>query len=220
VSLKKTAAIASQSLQEVIPLVKPGVREWDVAVELEYMMRKKGAEGPAFQFIVASGPRSALPHGVASNKKIENGNLVTIDFGAIRRGYTSDETCTLVIGKPTPKQRKIYQIVKDAHDHAIAAVRPGKSFKEIDAVARNYINAKGYKAYFNHGTGHGIGLCVHEPPLISFRGEGNIQKDMVFTIEPGIYLPGWGGVRIEDTILVTSKGCEIITAIDKSLLII
>jgi len=218
VLLRKAARIAAQSLQEVLPIIRPGVREMDVACELEYCMKKNGGEGAAFQLIVASGYRAALPHGVASQKKIAAGDVVVLDYGTIYRGYFSDETCTVFVGKPTARQKKIYQIVREAHDRAIAAVRPGKTLKMIDAAARGYIEKQGFKNYFNHGTGHGVGLAVHEPPRVSYLADGVVAAGMVITIEPGIYIPGWGGVRIEDTVVVRPRGCEIITPGDKHLL--
>lgn len=218
--LKKAALIAARSLAEVLPMIKPGVREKEIAAELEYRMRQKGGDEIAFQTIVASGYRSALPHGTASTKKIRPGEFVIIDYGVSYQGYSSDETCTLLVGKPSKKQIRVYETVKKAHDLAIAAVKPGKNLKDIDAAARRYIEKKGYKKYFTHGTGHGIGLCVHEPPLVSFRSKEKIKKGMVFTVEPGIYLPQWGGVRIEDTVVVKSDGCEPVTMSDKGLKIV
>jgi Xaa-Pro aminopeptidase len=221
IALLRTAArIAAQSLQEVLPLIRPGIREKDVACELEYQMGKNGGEGPAFQLIVASGYRAALPHGVASMKKIAAGDVVVIDYGTLYRGYFSDETCTVFVGKPAARQKKIYAIVLEAHDRAIAALRPGKTLKTIDAAARRYIEQQGFKKYFNHGTGHGVGLAVHEPPRVSYLADGNVAAGMVVTIEPGIYIPGWGGVRIEDTVLVRDRGCEIITRADKRLTVL
>jgi Xaa-Pro aminopeptidase len=218
--LRKAARIAAQSLQEVMPLIRPGIREIDVACELEYRMKKNGGDGPSFQPIVASGYRAALPHGVASLKKIAAGDVVVIDYGTVYRGYASDETCTFFVGKPTARQKKIYRIVLEAHDRAIAALRPGKTLKAIDAAARGYIEQQGFKKYFNHGTGHGVGLAVHEPPRVSYLADGNVDAGMVVTIEPGIYIPGWGGVRIEDTVVVRDRGCEIITRADKRLTVL
>jgi Xaa-Pro aminopeptidase len=218
VLLRKAACIAAQSLQEVLPIIRPGVREMDVACEFEYCMKKNGGEGAAFQIIVASGYRAALPHGVASLKKIAAGEAVVIDYGTMYRGYASDETRTIFVGRPTARQKKIYHIVREAHDRAIAAVRPGKTLKMIDAAARGYIEKQGFKNYFNHGTGHGVGLAVHEPPRVSYLADGAVAAGMVITIEPGIYIPGWGGVRIEDTVVVRARGCEIITPGDKHLL--
>jgi len=218
--LKRAAAIAAESLEEIFPLIRPGVREIEIAAELEYRMKKKGGDTLAFPTIVASGYRSALPHGIASDKQIRRGEFVVIDYGVVYQGYASDETCTVVVGKPTIKKKGIYDIVKKAHDLAIKAIAPGKPLKKIDAVARNYIKKNGYEKNFNHGTGHGLGLNVHEPPVVSFRSQVNIQAGMVFTVEPGIYVPGWGGVRIEDTVHVTQSGCEFITRTDKKLRIL
>jgi Xaa-Pro aminopeptidase len=150
-------------------------------------------------------------------KKICSGELVTIDFGAVYRGYNSDETVTVAVGKPDNKQKEIYGIVKDAHDLALESVEPGISFKDLDAKARDYIEEKGYGNYFGHGLGHGVGLEIHEKPVISYRADGIVEEGMVFTIEPGIYIPGWGGVRIEDTVRVTGDGCRVMTNISKEL---
>jgi Xaa-Pro aminopeptidase len=218
--LKRAAHIAALSLRQVMPMIRQGVREIEVAAELEYRIRKNGGAGSSFPVIVASGYRGALPHGVASQKKIAAGDFVVVDYGAIYAGYASDETCTFVAGEPTRKQKKIHAIVRKAHDRAIAAIKPGASLKKIDGAARTYIERQGYKKYFNHGTGHGIGLAVHEPPRVSFLSDEKALEGMVITIEPGIYLPGWGGVRIEDTVIVTKKGGEIITEMNKVLTVL
>ena len=218
--LGKAAEIASNALLEILGEMKPDAIERDLALLLEFAMRKSGAEDKAFDFIVASGDRGALPHGRASDKKILSGELVTLDFGAVYNGYNSDETVTIAIGTPDNRQREVYQIVKDAHDLAIESVRPGISFKELDEKARDYIEKKGYGQYFGHGLGHGVGLDIHEKPVVSFRSDGVAAEGMVFTIEPGIYLPGWGGVRIEDTVYVTGDGCCLLTKVPKDLLII
>lgn len=216
-ALKKAAGIAAESLEQVIPLIVPGVKEMDIASELEYRMRKKGGEGIAFQTIVASGHRSALPHGTATDKKIEPGDFVTIDYGVFYQGYASDETCTFVVGKPTQKQLRVYDTVRKAHDLALKKIRAGIPLKKIDLAARNHIEKNGFGKHFNHGTGHGVGLCVHEHPTVSFRSTDVAEPGMVFTVEPGIYIPGWGGVRIEDTVLVKKTGMELITRTDKAL---
>ena len=177
-------------------------------------------EDKAFDFIVASGVRGALPHGRASEKLIGCGELVTIDFGAVCNGYYSDETVTLAVGKPDDRQKEIYSIVRDAHDMALASVMPGITFKELDAKARSFIERKGYGCYFGHGLGHGIGLEVHEQPTVSFRSDGVVEEGMVFTVEPGIYIPGWGGVRIEDSVCVTADGYRCLTKVPKEMMII
>lgn len=218
--LEKTAALASEALLGMLSSVRPGITENELALGLEFAMRTAGADDKAFDFIVASGQRGALPHGRASTKAMCSGELVTIDFGAVMDGYNSDETVTVIIGKPDARQREVYQVVKDAHDKAIEAVRPGVALKELDAVARDHIAAKGYGDYFGHGLGHGVGLDVHEKPVVSFRSKDEAREGMVFTIEPGIYIPGWGGVRIEDTVCVTADGCRLLTRVPKDLMIL
>lgn len=215
--LKKSAEISSRSFLEMISEIKAGVEERTIALLLEFRIRKNGAEAAPFPFIVASGPRGALPHGVASGKRIRKGEFVTIDYGAIYQGYCSDETCTVIIGKPTEKQKRIYQVVKEAHDQALGVVRPGVKAHKIDSVARRTIEKAGLGKYFGHGIGHGVGLAVHEGPRIAPRREERIEEGMVFTIEPGVYIPGWGGVRIEDMVWVTSQGCELMSSVPKEL---
>lgn len=220
VLLKEVAALASASLEAVLPMLKPGIRESDLAMELEFEMRRRGADGRAFDFIVASGDRGAMPHGRASDRRILSGELVTIDFGAVKNGYNSDETVTVATGVPEKRAAEIHKIVREAHDLAIAAVRPGVSSRFLDSVAREHIGNHGFGEYFGHGLGHGIGLEIHEKPTVSPRTDVELQEGMVFTVEPGIYIPGFGGVRIEDTVVVTSSGCEVLTMADKSLLVL
>jgi Xaa-Pro aminopeptidase len=196
------------------------VREIDIAVALEFEMRRRGAEGRAFDFIVASGERGAMPHGRASDKVIRSGELVTIDFGALKDGYHSDETVTVACGKPEIRAREIHSIVKTAHDLAMEAVRPGISCRDLDEVARSYIRNKGFGEYFGHGLGHGVGLEIHELPTLSPRSTAVLEEGMVITVEPGIYIPGFGGVRIEDTVVVTGDGCRVLTSVDKQLLVL
>jgi len=212
--------IAYKAFEKLLPSVKPGKREEDLAIELEYLMRKGGAEGLSFDVIVASGVRSALPHGKASDKLLKIGDPVVIDFGARYKGYHSDETVTLFIGKASERLARIYQTVKEAHDRAIDAVRPGVRFSDIDKAARDFIDRAGYCKSFGHGTGHGVGLNVHEGPSISPNSKGVAEEGMVFTIEPGIYIPKVGGVRIEDMVVVTRDGCRVLTRIPKEMTII
>jgi Xaa-Pro aminopeptidase len=219
-TLSKTAAIASESFEDILSIIRPGISEKYVALQLELALRAKGADNKSFDFIVASGERGALPHGRASEKLLSSGELVTVDFGAILDGYASDETVTIAVGGVNDRQREVYQIVKDAHDMAIDAVRPGVALKHLDALARDYISRKGFGDYFRHGLGHGVGLDVHERPVVSFRSEGDVAEGMVFTIEPGIYMPGWGGVRIEDTVCVTTNGCLLLTKVSKELIVL
>jgi len=214
------AQLASDALLETISKLKAGVSEAFFACELEFEMRRRGADGRAFDFIVASGERGAMPHGRASDKLIRSGELVTIDFGALMNGYHSDETVTVAIGRPDPHAVEIYEIVKEAHDRAVAAVKPGMACSDLDAVARDYIRECGYGEYFGHGLGHGVGLEIHEKPTISPRGDMVIEEGMVFTIEPGIYITGFGGVRIEDTVVVQADGCRLLTQVPKELMYI
>ena len=214
--LKQAAALNRQAFASVLPGIAAGVTEREIALELEIALKRQGGEVNAFDFIVASGVRGALPHGVASDKIIRNGELVTIDFGTRVAGYHSDETVTLAVGEVDGKLRQIHAIVLEAHDAAIAAVRPGLPIAELDAVARDYIAARGYADYFGHGLGHGVGLEVHEYPALNSSSEDRLEEGMVITIEPGIYLPDVGGVRIEDTVVVTASGCELITSLPKA----
>ncbi len=218
--LGEIAQLASASLMTTLAILKPGIRESDIALELEIEMRRRGADARAFDFIVASGDRGALPHGRATDRVIRPGDMVTIDFGAVMHGYHSDETVTVATGSPDARCCEIHSIVREAHDRAIAAVRPGISCRELDAVARDYIRLQGYEEYFGHGLGHGVGLDIHEKPVISPRSDSVVEEGMVFTIEPGVYIPGFGGVRIEDTVAVTSDGCSILTAAPKEFMLL
>jgi Xaa-Pro aminopeptidase len=209
--LRTSIEIASDAFLHILEVLDEGVVEKDIALEMEWSMKRKGAETLGFDIIIASGKRSALPHGKASSKRIEKGDFIVIDFGSRFQGYHSDQTRTVVCGSPSSEQQKIYQIVKEAHDKAIEKVRPGIPICEVDAAARDHIRNQGYGEYFGHGTGHGIGLAVHEDPVINSENKEPVQQGMVFTIEPGIYVPNWGGVRIEDMVLVTPHGAEILT---------
>lgn len=218
--LSTAARFASEALLEILPLVKPGVSENELALELEIAMRRRGADDKAFDFIVASGDRGALPHGRASRKNIASGEMITFDFGALYNGYYSDETVTVALGEPDPKLLEIYSIVREAHDRAIEAVKPGIFLKDLDSIARSFIEERGFGANFGHGLGHGVGLEIHERPIVSFRSEDIAEEGMVFTIEPGIYIPGLGGVRIEDTVVVERSGCRVLTNVSKELQIL
>jgi len=209
--------ISSNAFLHIIEILKEGVTERGIALEMEFFMKRNGAEVISFDIIMASGKRSALPHGRATDKKIERGDFILIDFGSKYEGYHSDQTRTVVCGKPSLEQKKVYQVVKEAHDKAIEVIRPGLPIQEVDAAARNHIKEKGYGEYFGHGTGHGIGLAVHEEPGINMENKGLLQEGMVLTIEPGIYLPNWGGVRIEDMVRVTSQGAEVLTSLPEEL---
>jgi Xaa-Pro aminopeptidase len=215
-ALRESVRISEESFAETEPLITASTREDEIAAELEYRMKKKGSGPLPFPIIVASGENGALPHAHAGPRRIGNGELVTIDFGAQYRGYHSDQTVTVMVGKDGPKQREVYSVVHDAQRQAIDSVRPGVSVREVDKAARDYITGHGYGDYFTHGTGHGVGLDIHEPPRLSPLGEEVLAEGMVITVEPGIYIPGWGGVRIEDMVLVTKTGGSVLTTISKS----
>ncbi|MGI6065907.1 MAG: M24 family metallopeptidase [Bacillota bacterium] len=218
--VKKAAQIADQAFKVIIELVKPGITEQELEMELEYELKKQGASGPSFPSIVAGGPRSSLPHAVPSSRVIEKGDFVLFDFGACFEGYCSDMTRTVVVGEPSVKQQEIYQIVQKAQESALNAVQPGIKGKDLDMVARKVIEDAGYASFFGHGLGHGVGLEIHEEPSVSVKSEKVLEPGNIITIEPGIYLPDWGGVRIEDTVVVREKGCEILTGFTKELLVV
>jgi Xaa-Pro aminopeptidase len=221
VSVIRTAAcIADDAFAHIINFIKPGVTELEVAMELEFTMRKLGATSSSFDIIVASGVRGALPHGVASAKVIEAGDMVTLDFGALYKGYISDITRTVAVGRPNSKMKEIYDIVLRAQLNGVEKVRAGMTGKEADALTRDIIDAAGYGDAYGHSTGHGIGLEVHEQPTLSKASELVLKPGMMVTVEPGIYVSGLGGVRIEDDVLITENGCEIITKSTKELLIL
>ncbi|HBI03215.1 MAG TPA: Xaa-Pro dipeptidase, partial [Paenibacillaceae bacterium] len=199
--IKDAAHIADQAFAHILEFIKPGVTERQVSNELEFAMRRLGATASSFDTIVASGLRSALPHGVATDKCIQSGELVTLDFGAYYRGYCSDITRTIAVGKPDPKLEEIYSVVLNAQLNGVQKVGPGLSGKEADALTRELIGEAGFAEYFGHGTGHGVGLEIHEGPTLSPRGEQRLRPGMVVTVEPGIYVPGLGGVRIEDDVV-------------------
>jgi Xaa-Pro aminopeptidase len=215
--IRRAVQIASDSFLDTLPRLRPGNRERMVGDFLEIRMKRRGAESPAFPTIVASGPRGALPHGKPTDKAVERKEMVVVDFGARFQGYHSDETKTVFQGRPDGRQQKIYDLVRRAQEKAMKVIRPGESVRRIDSAAREVISRAGYGKYFGHGTGHGIGLAVHEPPTISPRGAGVVETGMVFSVEPGIYLPGWGGVRLEDLVLVTDRGYERLTYLSKEL---
>lgn len=213
--IQKAVEIADEAFNHILQYIRPGVSESDISLELEYTMRKLGAEKNAFDIIVASGVRSSLPHGVASDKKIQPGDFITMDFGAVYQGYHSDITRTVVAGKASPKQREVYDIVMAAQHAGIKAVRKGLTGVQVDAIARKIIADAGYAEYFGHGLGHGVGLVIHEEPRLSPSANIILANNMVVTVEPGIYLPDWGGVRIEDMVVVDDAGCKILTGSSK-----
>jgi Xaa-Pro aminopeptidase len=219
-SITRAIRITEKVFQKLLHLLKPGLTEQDVAAEIGYWHRRYGAEGDAFEPIVASGPRGALPHGRASAKKIRRGEMVTLDLGCHLEGYHSDLTRTVAIGRPSPRARKIYQVVLDAQCKAIDAARPGIKVSALDRVARSAISRKGFGRYFSHALGHGLGIEIHEQLRLSAQSKETLKVGNVVTIEPGIYIPGFGGVRIEDDIVIRDGGCEVLTAAPKELIIL
>ena len=217
--MKKAAEISSAAILALIPEIKSGCSEKDMALTLEIIARKSGADQLAFEPIVAFGENSALPHAKPTDRKIRRGDFIVIDFGVKYKGYCSDETCTFVFQELTDEQKNAYQLVKYAHDQAIAAVKAGVAAAEIDHCTRNIFGEK-YEKYFSHGTGHGVGLEVHEAPRIASASRDILEAQMAVTIEPGLYLPGHWGIRIEDTVLVEKNSCEKLTKMDKRLIII
>lgn len=209
--MRKAGELTTEGMRIAFEVIKPGIKEFEVAGEIEYAMRKQGCWGTAFETIVASGIRSAFPHGGCTDKTIRKGDLIVVDIGATYCHYRSDMTRTLVAGKPSEKQNRIYDIVRLAQDKAFQAVKPKAEAKDIDAVARKTIEDAGYGEYFVHGLGHGVGLEVHEPPTLSPESKDKLIVGNVVTVEPGIYLIGFGGVRVEDTVVVQKGRAEKLT---------
>jgi Xaa-Pro aminopeptidase len=225
VGLFRTAgAMLSDVTRKVLTLARAGKSERELALDIDTVIRRAGFEKPAFETIVASGPNSALPHAKPSNRTLGEGDLVVLDFGGVYDSYCVDLTRTVVVGAPSQRARDVHAAVRDAHDRAIEATGPGASRFAIDAAARDFLAAAGLGAAFGHGTGHGLGVEVHEEPRITRLGPGvdtsreAVTPGMVFTIEPGAYFPGWGGVRIEDDVLVTETGMELLTRVPTELL--
>ncbi|MDD3147148.1 MAG: aminopeptidase P family protein [Candidatus Riflebacteria bacterium] len=205
-SLKKAFAIADGAFAELMKVIKPGMTENEVAAHLEFFMKMAGSEAPSFATIIASGPNSSCPHHQPGSRKLKSGEMVKIDFGAVADGYHSDMTRTVFLGKATAKFKKIYATVLEAQKKAIKALKVGAICKDIDSVARKVITDAGYGDNFGHGLGHSLGLDVHEAPSLSQKCEDEVRPGVTLTVEPGIYLPGWGGIRIEDTFMVQEKG--------------
>jgi Xaa-Pro aminopeptidase len=220
-AIRKAVAIGDEVFAKVVDMIKPGVAEREIAAEISYHTRKFGAEGDAFEVIVASGERTALPHGRATDKKIKKGEMVTLDFGCRYKGFNSDMTRTVAVGKVPTELQKIYEIVRVAQQRAIERAKPGMNGRELDNIARDYITLHGYGSKFGHSTGHGLGIEVHEIPMIAQRGERFLlEPGQIITIEPGIYVEGVGGVRIEDDVLITNDGVEVLNKSPKELLVL
>ncbi|NOU72223.1 M24 family metallopeptidase [Paenibacillus sp. LMG 31458] len=218
--MQEAADLADQTFSHILSFIKPGVQEKDIALEIEMFIRKNGGTSTSFETIVASGERSALPHGKASDRVLQINEFVKLDFGAYYKGYCSDITRTVMLGKPTDKHKEIYDIVLEAQLNCLANLKPGITGREGDAFARDVIVKHGYGDYFGHGTGHGLGMEVHENPRLSKTEDMILTPGMVVTVEPGIYLPNFGGVRIEDDAVITDTGIKILTHSTKDFLII
>lgn len=218
--ISKAEAIGDAAFSHVLERIKPGVTEADIALELEFFMKRQGASALSFDTIVASGANSSMPHAQVTDKKIEMGDFVTMDFGCVYHGYCSDMTRTVAVGQPTEEMKKVYQIVLDANLRAMEQVAEGIGCNYIDSLARDYIKEQGYGEYFGHGLGHGVGLDIHEEPRFSPKCDVTAKENMVITIEPGIYLPGKFGVRIEDLVVVKKGGFEKLSHSEKGLIIL
>jgi Xaa-Pro aminopeptidase len=216
--MQEAADLADKTFSHLLGFVKPGLTERDVALEIELFMRKHGAASSSFDTIVASGERSALPHGVASDKILQASEFVTFDFGAYYHGYCSDLTRTVFIGKPTDRHKEIYELVLSAQLSTLDGLKAGMTGKQGDALARDVIEQAGYGEQFGHGTGHGLGMEIHESPRLSKQGMIVLKPGMAVTVEPGIYIPGFGGVRIEDDVIMTDSGVHILTHSPKELI--
>jgi Xaa-Pro dipeptidase len=216
--MRKSSELADKAIAKTIPRIKAGMRETEVKDILEAELKMQGLSYPSFDTIIGSGPNSALPHYTAGERILQAGDSIVMDFGGVYQGYCSDMTRTVMMGKASSEYREVYETVKGAQRKAIEAVKPGMKASEIDAAARSYIVERGYGDYFIHRTGHGIGLEVHEEPYISDISKTVLEPGMVFSIEPGVYLPGKFGVRIEDIVMVTETGVEVLNKYTKNLI--
>lgn len=216
--LAKAEEIGDRAFAKIIQILKPGMTELEVAAELEYLMKKEGGDDLAFSTIIASGLNSSMPHAIPGEKKLEAGDFITMDYGCKYKGYCADMTRTVVLGKASEKQKEIYNIVLKAQLAALDAIKAGVTGKSVDKVARDIITEAGYGDCFGHGLGHSVGLFIHEEPRLSPAGDTVLQPNMIETVEPGIYVPGFGGVRIEDMVVVTEEGHRNLTHAPKELI--
>ena len=216
--VRHAQSITDKCFTHILGYIKRGMTEKEIAAEMEYFMKRNGADGLAFDTIAVSGLKSALPHGVPGDEVVTENGFFTMDFGASYNGYCSDMTRTIVIGKADDKMRHVYNTVLEAQRRGIAAVHDGVLGRDVDAAARDYIYAQGYEGHFGHSTGHSLGLEIHEPPFSSTRSSDVLRSGMFMTVEPGIYIEGFGGVRIEDTVLVAGDGCEDMASSEKRLI--
>ncbi|MEM6335273.1 MAG: aminopeptidase P family protein [Bacteroidota bacterium] len=215
-AITRAQRVTEQVFEEILPLLKPGITEREIAAEIVYRHLKHGASAMSFDPIVAAGPNGALPHARPTDRAIQTGELVVIDMGGFVDGYASDMTRTVAVGEPAAEARQAYEVVRRAQLAALDAARAGLFTDELDAVARGVISEAGLGAHFSHSLGHGVGLQIHEWPSVSYRMHARLEPGMVVTIEPGVYIPGQFGIRIEDIIVVQDDGCEVITRTDKS----
>lgn len=218
--IKKAQQIAEAAFEYILKFIKVGVTEKEIALELDFYMLSHGAEAVSFETIAVSGKNSSMPHGVPTDKKIENGDFITMDFGAVYNGYHSDMTRTVIVGEPTEKQKEVYETVLKAQTEALAVLKTGVSGVDADKAARDIIDAKGYKENFGHGTGHGVGIEIHESPNLSPYSKAILETGNIVTVEPGIYIPDEFGVRIEDMALITEDGYINLTSCEKELIIL
>ncbi|MGI6435100.1 MAG: M24 family metallopeptidase [Syntrophomonadaceae bacterium] len=209
--LKRAAQIGDETFTAVLPMIEAGVEEKSLADTIVYLLRQKGCEKEAFDAIVVSGENAALPHGRPGSRRFRPGDMVTMDFGGIFDGYVGDMTRTVAVKPATKRFREIYRAVMEAQQTGLDIIRAGVSCRQVDEAVRKCLQVRGLDQYFTHGTGHGVGLDIHEGPRLAASSLETLQENMVVTVEPGVYIPGWGGVRIEDTVIVTRSGVEIIT---------
>ncbi len=216
-ALARANGITAQAFDFICTYIRPGMTEKHIALELERWMQEHGAQGIAFNTIIASGPNGSLCHATPGPRAVQAGDLITLDFGARVDGYCADMTRTVALGEISDKQRHIYATVQEAQRLALAAAKPGAKCKDVDAAARNYINQAGYAGKFGHGLGHATGLDIHEEPRCNTISDATLEEGMTMTIEPGVYIEGFAGVRIEDSVLITRDGCKILTPATKEL---
>lgn len=220
IKIARAAQIADQAFSRILKFIKPGISEKHIATELDHTLKTLGSSNPSFDSIVGSGPNGALPHAQPGDRKVRKGDFIVLDFGAIYQGYHSDMTRTVCLGHPTEKHLKIYDIVSRAQMAGLKAVKAGIKGKEADLAARKIIDEAGYGKCYGHGLGHGVGLEVHEGPNMGIKSENILPEGSLVTVEPGIYLPGWGGVRIEDLVVVKKNSCRVLSKSTKKLIII
>ncbi|MEK6567025.1 MAG: Xaa-Pro peptidase family protein [Bacteroidota bacterium] len=219
-SIKRAVQITDKVFEQLLGIIKEGIRENEVAAEIVYRHRKLGAEADAFEPIVASGVRGALPHARASQKVIQKGDMVTLDLGCRYRGYHSDLTRTVSVGAPSDALKRMYRVVRDAQEKALTSARSGMKAKSLDAIARKHIASQGLGKYFSHSLGHGLGLEVHELPRVSRLSKDTLKTGNVITVEPGVYVPGLGGVRIEDDVVILNGSCKVLNSSSKELIVL